>query len=129
MKTDLPNRVFITALIASVLCAVVFSLYKYWYTENFFFQIEAACTTDITQCFTRSCDEGDCPPNDLETYNMYRLPAKEFAQCEDNGCANLCGAGKSPSCALIPCTDDGESSCGTKETETSTETEQSIESS
>jgi hypothetical protein len=103
MKYSKAAVVFMSLLTISVLCSVGISVHRYWYTENYYYLVEAPCTlADSTQCFTRTCAEGDCPPNELEEYQIYRLKADLFPQCSDNSCANVC-ADVENTCMVVPC--------------------------
>jgi hypothetical protein len=132
MKYSRAAVVFISILAISVICSIGISAYRYWYTENYYYLVEAPCTaSDSTQCFARSCVDGECPPNELEAYQVYRLKADLFPLCTDNSCENVCVNSETPGlCSLVPCDGTAGDECvvsGTQETATEIEPDEAME--
>ena len=87
------------------------SFYKYFYTKNYDYLVEASCDTSIESCFFRDCtNPDDCPPNGLSEYKAYYVNAADFAQCADNSCKAECEAG-SISCTPIACDESVGDTC------------------
>ena len=98
-------------LLALVAIAIFASFYTYLFAKNYDFLIEIPCSTGFQECYTRDCSTDDCPPNNLSAYSMYRIPARLFDSCTNNGCVNLCGNG-SADCENIPCSSQTDIECG-----------------
>jgi hypothetical protein len=62
---------------------------KYMFAKDYEFYIEAPCDPTSETCFVRDCDDY-CPPNGLDTYRAYMIPASTFPNCTDNSCSNIC---------------------------------------
>ena len=85
---------------AMAMVAITASAFRYLYFTAYAFHIEAPCVrTDDTTCFVRDCDEY-CPPNGLELYQVFEIPAVIFHDCADNSCSNIC---PSADCTPILC--------------------------
>lgn len=97
-------------LLASTAVAVVMSFYTYFFTKNYDFLVEAPCHTSFQQCYVRDCSAGECPPNNLSSYSLYRVPAGLFGSCTDNGCLNICTQGNT-ACKNIPCLSQTDIEC------------------
>ena len=101
-------------LVATVCVAIVFSFYKYLWTKNYLFLVEAPCNQQTMECYVRDCDEEECPPNGLSEYRLFSVPADVFRSCTDNSCWNVCAAGSS--CEEILCTTQDEIECVSPQT-------------
>ncbi|MDP3965569.1 MAG: hypothetical protein Q8Q13_02100 [bacterium] len=97
-------------LLASTAIAILASFYIYFFTKNYDFLIEAPCDAALSQCYVRDCSTGDCPPNNLSAYSLYRVPAALFSSCTDNSCSNICTAGNTV-CKEIPCSSQVDVEC------------------
>ncbi len=99
-------------LLVTILLAISFSFYKYYYTEDFNYYVEANCDPSIETCFYRDyCEDSPdrCPPNGLTYYKAFYVKAYDFPICTDNGCAAECESGKIL-CEVIEC-DPEQSKC------------------
>lgn len=77
-------------LVGSAVLAIAASWYYHRVSDDFVFMVEAACDPSQNICYVRDCDEEYCPPNGLDTFRIFNIPAKAFERCEDNSCENLC---------------------------------------
>ncbi len=93
-----------------VLFAITYNFYNFYYLKNDFFTIETSCDAKTEKCFVRSCDDVECPPNEYTVYKMYLITARNFENCSDDSCANIC-TNNIDSCELIPCGDNPEDTC------------------
>ncbi len=90
---------FLILSIVVLILPIGSSFYKYYYTKNYDYLIEARCNPSIEQCFSRDCSIPDeCPPNALSDYKQYYVKAYDFLHCSDNSCEKECVEG------LIKCT-------------------------
>ncbi len=97
-----------TILILMIVSATTASYTRFVLAKDYKFQIEAPCDNTTEECFQRSCDEY-CPPNGLELYRVFSMPAKYYSQCTDNSCLNVCEhKGK---CTEITCSVGNGDSC------------------
>lgn len=70
---------------------VLFSVLRFYVFKNYDITIEVACDPNIETCFTRDCETGECPPNNLSNYKQYIIKAFQFNRCEHDGtCAKFC---------------------------------------
>ncbi|MES3004652.1 MAG: hypothetical protein V4690_00905 [Patescibacteria group bacterium] len=92
-----------------VMCGVAVgaSYYKYYYTKDYYFLVEATCDPETQVCNFRDCEnEPDlCPPNGLSYYNEYQIKAYDFPKCSDNSCKLEC-ENQTIYCELIPPTEE-----------------------
>ena len=97
----------------TILAAVGIGFWKYYYTRNYDFRIEAPCDPKTEQCSYRDCSiDGDCPPNNLSYYKAFFVKSYDFQKCSDNSCEKECKAG-TIECRPISCED--EETCAPKE--------------
>ncbi len=103
---------FFSVVILFIIVTVAISAYaRFLYFQEYTFYVEAACDPEIENCYIRSCEDY-CPPNELEVYKAFYIPANVFAQCTDNSCENICSDTTSgPVCEEIPCEADEETEC------------------
>jgi len=92
-------------LLLSVVLAVGYSFYKYEYIQSFQYTVEASCDPAQQVCYQRDCSAGDCPPNDLDTFRVFTIPASEFENCADDSCTNICPS-TDHQCTEIMCSED-----------------------
>ena len=98
-------------LLLSVVIIFGQSLYQNLYSKSFTFQVEMACNSETSECYSRMCqNDGDCPPNNLTTYRVFTLPASEFQKCSDNSCSNICSS-EHNNCTEVLCSTQTDISC------------------
>ena len=97
------NSALTFLFVVSFLLAIGASYYKYYYTKDYNYLVEAKCDPISKQCSFRDCEnEPDiCPPNNLSYYKGYYVKAYDFPKCSDNSCEIECESG-TISCELIP---------------------------
>jgi len=97
-------------LLVSVVIILGQSLYENYFAKNYAFFLEALCDSSVNECYVRSCDDEECPPNSLISYRVFELPAYQFHNCSDNSCLNIC---PSPAygCEEIACSTQSDISC------------------
>jgi hypothetical protein len=109
MRERSGNILFIATIVATAIVAMLASLIKYWYFGDYHILVEASCDPQSSICFTRDCSTDECPPNELETYKIFRLKATTLPHCETNECLNICS---DPSvCEEIICGSGSEDTC------------------
>ncbi len=82
--------------------AIGLSFYKYFYTKNYDYLVEAPCDPIAEKCFVRDCsDPESCPPNQLSVYKQYYVKAYNFPGCQDNSCITTCAI--SDACESVAC--------------------------
>ena len=103
-----------TVLVFIVLSFPIISgFYKYYYTKNYDYLVEAKCDPKIEVCFTRDCSNpDDCPPNGLSVYKEFYVKAFDFPKCKDNSCKDECEKGLIK-CTPILCGESSEDACTT----------------
>ena len=96
------NTILALLFFASFLVAIGSSYYKYYYTKDYDYLVEAKCNPETEQCNFRDCEnEPDiCPPNGLSYYKEYYIKAYDFPKCSDNSCEIECSNG-TINCVLI----------------------------
>ena len=103
--TKLSPKVSILLSITAVCVALVFltAYSKYIFAKDYDFILEAPCNPEIEVCFVRDCDDY-CPPNELDTYTIYKIPASAYESCTTNSCQNICQNPKTSGlCEKINC--------------------------
>jgi len=84
---------------------------KYIFAKDFNFIVEVFCNQEEEVCFVRDCDEY-CPPNGLETYSVFEIPAHLYSSCTSNSCENICLAEDSSYlCTRIICDNENGDVC------------------
>lgn len=96
--------------VALVALAFAVSAIRFWALQEYAYLVEQECDPGTHLCFARSCDEGECPPNELSFYRMFSIPAESFKECADNSCINLCTGELDSPCEEILCL-PGEETC------------------
>ena len=113
-KTGQVSRRIVLVVIVTMLSVlfVLFTAYtKYIYAQDYNFIIEAPCDPGEMTCFVRDCDDY-CPPNELEVYRAYEIPATDYNLCTDNSCTNICqNVDTMSSCVPILCNLDNGDDC------------------
>lgn len=97
-------------LLVAVIIALLASMYKYVWLQDYYFYVEANCDPSVQECYTRNCDEEECPPRGLTNYRLFLISAKTFQACADNQCSNVCIEG-SELCTEVPCDPGGDVQC------------------
>ena len=88
------NLVFILVFCIFGALPIGISFYKFYFTKNYDYLVEAPCKSLTEHCFSRDCSNpDDCPPNGLSTYKEYYVKAYDFFKCSDNSCAKECKNG------------------------------------
>ncbi len=100
--------IFSGFIIVLILISVAASFAHFFVAKDYFFHVEAPCDETSENCFVRSCVDY-CPPNVLESYKVYEMPAALYSQCSDNSCKNVCEV--SGQCTEISCSPENEDSC------------------
>ncbi len=118
------TKVLLWILSLSVVAVIASTGYKFLVLKDYNFIVEAPCDPAGEVCFTRDCSTGDCPPNELENYRIFSVPAGDFPKCADNSCLDECVSGLIP-CEETVCGDDPADECAEMiETEPETENDQ-----
>lgn len=110
------NGFFFVLLLACSLTAFGVSFWKYSYTENYDFIVEASCDPKIDKCYFRDCEANPdaCPPNGLSHYKVLKVKAYDFYKCADNSCKAECESGKI-TCTQVECDSSSEAVCSSPE--------------
>lgn len=94
-KMNKPSKIFLALITLSVLLVIIATAYKFLWLKDYNFYVEAVCDPEIEICFYRDCSiPDDCPPNGLEHYRAFEVPAGDFSNCSDNSCLAECVSGK-----------------------------------
>jgi hypothetical protein len=105
------NTILTIVFTISLFVAIGANFYKYIYTKQYDFLVEAACDPSIEKCFYRDCEQtNDCPPNNLSVYKKYLLKGKDFPLCSDNSCKQECESGQIQ-CSLVLCNESAGDVC------------------
>ncbi len=98
-------------VLLSVMLTFLTAYTKYIFAKDYSFYIEAPCDPTTMTCFVRDC--GDyCPPNGLDTYRAYMIPASVFPSCTSNSCENIClSESSSYQCEEIICDSETGDEC------------------
>jgi hypothetical protein len=96
------TRILTSFIVISLVLVFLTAFTKFIFAKDYYFYIESECDESSEICFTRDCEEY-CPPNGLDTYKAYYIPASAFPQCEDNGCNNICEGDASNVCEELEC--------------------------
>ncbi len=83
--------------------ALLSSYYKYYYTKNYDYLVEAKCDSQTETCSFRDCqiNPDNCPPNGFSYFKSYYVKAYDFPKCSDNSCEKECTE-KIIDCRLVP---------------------------
>ena len=108
-KEKINSTKLFTAFIFTLIVVVSLSSYvRYIFAKEYEFHIEMPCNSKTEFCNIRDCDDY-CPPNGLDEYKVYKIPALLFRSCSDNSCSNICvGTNK---CQLIKCDAESGDTC------------------
>ena len=84
------SRWVVLLAISAIALTFASSVYTHVVSEDFYYFIEATCDPEAQSCFVRDCSFEECPPNELDTYKVYKVSAALFSKCQDNECSNIC---------------------------------------
>jgi hypothetical protein len=114
-KINSNGFLFALLLIGSVV-AIGASFWKYYYTKDYDFIVEASCEPQIEYCFFRDCEANpdSCPPNGLSNYKVFNIKAYDFDKCADNSCKVECESNKI-ACTQVECDSSNEDVCSSPE--------------
>ncbi len=102
---------FIFLCLIFLLAPIGSSFYKYFYTKNYDYLIEAKCNPSIEKCFLRDCKNSvDCPPNGLSVYKEFYIKAYDFHLCSQNSCEKECSQNLI-TCIPIECGNSQDDNC------------------
>ncbi len=105
------DKITLSIIILSVFVVIASTSYLFLWKKDFTFVLEAYCDPEYEICHYRDCSNpDDCPPNQLEYYRVFEVPATDFPKCSDNSCLLEC-AMETISCAEIICEEDDENTC------------------
>lgn len=90
MQKVFSDKVFFFFSLLMIAVAIFVSINKFYITKNYDFFVEVSCEEGEEGCLSRNCEIEECPPNGLEHYKEYSLPAKDFELCENEDCTELC---------------------------------------
>lgn len=65
--------------------AIAASAYRYAYAHEYDFLVEVPCDESAQICHLRDCDTEECPPNELSSYTILRMSAREASACVADG--------------------------------------------
>ena len=89
------------------------SFARFVVAKDYNFHVEIPCEPMDSNCFVRDCDDY-CPPNALESYRVFVMPAQLYSGCTDNTCSNICLT-NGTSCTEILCSAETGDSCSLSE--------------
>jgi hypothetical protein len=91
---NLKGPVFYILSFFIIILPLLSSFYKYFYTKNYDYLIEANCDPSVEICYYRDClNTDECPPNGLSTYKKFYVKAYDFDKCSDDTCSAECASG------------------------------------
>lgn len=96
------GRVIWVAVALAFTYVIWFNYHKYVITQRYDFFVEAPCDPrEGVSCHLRSCEDY-CPPNELESYRVWKINARDFGRCADDTCDTECRSGQLR-CEAVPC--------------------------
>lgn len=111
MKKFTQNKAFVFIFALMFFSALFSSFYKYYYTKDYDYAVEASCDPALEKCFSRDCSNADdCPPNGLSVYKVWHIKAYDFPKCSDNSCKKECEE-KTLQCEPIVCDAEAGDEC------------------
>lgn len=87
------SKVLLSLLCISVMIIIVATANHFLIKKDYNFALETACDPLEHNCFVRDCDTDECPPNGLEYYRIFEVPAGDFETCLENDCLRECESG------------------------------------
>jgi len=109
------DKIFLWIIMLSVVVVIGATGYKFLILQDYEFYVEAPCDSTTQTCFVRDCSEADsCPPNNLDSYRVFYLKAKDFKKCDDNSCLSVC-TNETIQCRELVCGETEGDSCGKPE--------------
>ncbi len=106
------NNNFFWIFLISIFIIILSNVYLYYFKKDFNILIEASCDPSIETCFQRSCENGECPPNNYEHYRSYSLKGYLFESCQLDNCESFCK--NTNSCIENVCEPEKGDSCSSK---------------
>lgn len=104
-------KFWVVVFVVLMLLPIGSNFYKYYYTKDYDYLIEAKCDSSVEKCFSRDCtNPDDCPPNGLSIYKEYYVKAYDFHKCKDNSCEKECASGLIK-CTPVPCGESQDDIC------------------
>jgi hypothetical protein len=104
------GQTIVALLFATLVFAIVMSIYIYLVKKDYDVTIELPCDPAVATCFARDCSVEECPPNELENYKQYTLKGYDFVSCEADTCEAACTSG-AVACEEIKCDTEAGDSC------------------
>ena len=105
------KQLLVLVVVTIALLPIGMSFYKYYYSKDYDYLIEAECDPLKEICYSRDCtNPDDCPPNGLSVYKEFYVKAFDFEKCTNNSCHKECVSGLIK-CTPIPCGDSDEDVC------------------
>lgn len=96
------SKLFLWAISLSVAVVIIATGYKFLIQKDYNFLVEAECNPSTETCFHRDCTVVECPPNHLQDYKKFSVPASDFPKCSSDSCATEC-ANHTITCKEIVC--------------------------
>jgi hypothetical protein len=109
-SSDKVTKVLFAVIIVMTIAVIFNSFYKFYFQKDYEFIVEAPCDPTEQICFIRSCDDEECPPNQLEHYRIFALNAADFEQCSNDSCLSECTVGVIE-CEEILCGESSDDIC------------------
>lgn len=98
-------------VLVALIIPILSNFYKYYFTKDYDYLVEAKCNPSVESCFSRDCSNpDDCPPNGLSIYKEFYVKAYDFSKCKDNSCEQECASGLI-TCTPVPCGESPEETC------------------
>ncbi len=116
METQQTQKSFYILLFAllGIICLSFFSSFtRFVVAKDYNFHVEIPCESTGTNCYIRDCDDY-CPPNGLESYRVFIMPAQLYGECDNNSCKNICLNNKD-TCEEIKCSFENGDDCSVTE--------------
>lgn len=102
--------ILLSVLLSIVSLSLFSSFTRFVVAKDYNFHVEIPCEpTSEGTCFVRDCDDY-CPPNGLESYKVFVIPALLYDKCTDNSCSNICLTNGSL-CSEIQCSLENGDTC------------------
>jgi len=103
------TKTFFFVVAVLTLSIIAGNLYTFYLKKDYQVTVEVPC--DLGQlCFVRDCSGDECPPNELEQYQMFTLSASDFDRCSGDSCESFCKAGMNR-CEEMVCDEEAGDVC------------------
>lgn len=106
---------FLAVVVFALVVPLGAAFYRYYYTQNYDYIVEAPCDPAKEVCYTRDCSSDECPPNGLSNYKVFSVKAYDFPKCSDNSCEKECEKGMI-ACVSVPCGESESDDCTNTDT-------------